>query len=68
MAELKKSDSVTIKVELSSWTDRKGEVHEGLSIREFIKTKNYEGPGKNGLFIPKELIPEFKKSVDNIKL
>ena len=38
MAELKKSDSVTIKVEESSWTDRRGEVHEGLSIREFIKT------------------------------
>jgi len=67
MAELKKSDSVTIKIEESSWTDRKGEVHEGLSIREFIKTERYTGPGKNGLFVPKELIPEFKKAIAEIK-
>ncbi len=66
MAELKKSESVTIKVELSSWTDRKGGIHEGLSIREFVKTKKYTGPGKNGLFIPKELLPEFKKTVAEI--
>lgn len=66
MAELKKSDSVTIKVENSSWTDRKGEIHEGLSIREFIKTEKYTGPGKNGLFVPKEIISEFKKAVSEI--
>ncbi|MBL7100367.1 MAG: hypothetical protein ISS23_00255 [Nanoarchaeota archaeon] len=66
MAELKKSDSVTIKVEMSSWTDRKGEVHEGLSLREFVKTKTYDGPGRNGLFIPKELVSEFKKAVSDI--
>ena len=66
MAELKKSDSVIIKIENSSWTDRKGAVHEGLSIREFIKTERYTGPGKNGLFVPKELIPEFKKAVSEM--
>lgn len=67
MAELKKTDSVTLKVEVSSWTDKKGEVHEGLSIREFIKSKKYSGPGRNGVFIPKEMIPEFKKAVSEIK-
>lgn len=67
MVELKKSESVTIKVEPSSWTDRKGEVHEGLSIREFINTERYSGPGKNGLFVPKELIAEFKKAIAEIK-
>lgn len=67
MVELKKSESVTIKVEPSSWTGRKGEVHEGLSIREFIKTERYTGPGKNGLFVPKELIAEFKKAIAEIE-
>lgn len=66
MAELKKTDSITLKVEMSSWTDRKGEVHEGLSMREFVTSKRYTGPGKNGIFIPKELISEFKKIVENL--
>lgn len=63
MVELKKTESVTLKIELSSWTDRKGEVHEGLSLREFIKSERYTGPGKNGVFIPKEMVPEFKKAI-----
>lgn len=63
MTELKKTESVTLKIEMSSWTDRKGEVHEGLSLREFIKSERYTGPGKNGVFIPKELIPNFKKAI-----
>jgi len=67
MAELKKTDSVTLKVEMSSWTDRKGEVHEGLSIREFIASERYTGPGRNGVFIPKELVPEFKKAVAEVQ-
>jgi len=66
MPELIKSPSITIKVEMSSWTDRKGEIHEGLSLREFVKTKNYQGPGKNGLFVPKELIKEFKKAIADL--
>lgn len=67
MAELKKTESITLKIEMSSWTDRKGELHEGLSIREFINSKRYTGPGKNGIFVPKELIPDFKKAVSELK-
>ncbi|MBM3200648.1 hypothetical protein FJZ53_06940 [Candidatus Woesearchaeota archaeon] len=66
MAELKKTDSITLKIERSSWTDRKGVVHEGLSLREFVKSGRYTGPGKNGIFVPKELIHEFKKAIEAV--
>jgi len=66
MVDLKKTESITLRVEMSSWTDRKGETHEGLSIREFVSSKRYTGPGKNGVFIPKELLPEFKKAVEKL--
>lgn len=66
MVDLKKTDSVTLRVEMSSWTDRKGELHEGLSIREFVKSDRYTGPGKNGVFIPKEIISDFKKAVKEL--